>query len=133
MKSTDLISSSIIYENFNKDLVEIRINSSDEEFEKIILDLIDQNINIDLNMIFNLCGDISAIKDNKLRYILQLQAQINVITKENNDLLQLIKELQGNLVTSNGQISELENRINELEIFVTDLPYKILNVVNNIK
>ena len=60
MKSTNLISSLIIYENFNKDLVEIRINSSDEEFEKIILDLIDQNINIDLNMIFNLCGDISV-------------------------------------------------------------------------
>lgn len=132
MKSTNLISSLIIYENFNKDLAEIRINSSDEEFEKIILDLIDQNINIDLNMIFNLCGDISIIKDNKLRYILQLQAQINIITKENNDLLQLIRELQANLVTSNGQISELENRINELEIFVTDLPYKILNVVNKI-
>lgn len=132
MKSTNLISSLIIYENFNKDLAEIRINSSDEEFEKIILDLIDQNINIDLNMIFNLCGDISTIKDNKLRYILQLQAQINVITKENNDSLQLIRELQANLVTSNGQISELENRINELEIFVADLPYKILNVVNKI-
>lgn len=132
MKSTNLISSLIIYENFNKDLAEIRINSSDEEFEKIILDLIDQNINIDLNMIFNLCGDISIIKDNKLRYILQLQAQINIITKENNDLLQLIRELQANLVTSNGQISELENRINELEIFVADLPYKILNVVNKI-
>lgn len=132
MKSTNLISSLIIYENFNKDLAEIRINSSDEEFEKIILDLIDQNINIDLNMIFNLCGDISIIKDNKLRYILQLQAQINVITKENNDSLQLIRELQANLVTSNGQISELENRINELEIFVADLPYKILNVVNKI-
>ena len=83
-------------------------------------------------MIFNLCGDISTIKDNKLRYILQLQAQINVITKENNDSLQLIRELQANLVTSNGQISELENRINELEIFVADLPYKILNVVNKI-
>lgn len=132
MKSTNLISSLIIYENFNKDLAEIRINSSDEEFEKIILDLIDQNINIDLNMIFNLCGDISIIKDNKLRYILQLQAQINAITKENNDSLQFIRELQANLVTSNGQISELENRINELEIFVADLPYKILNVVNKI-